>query len=67
MTEPIRPGKPYTFTWNMEPRQYQLKAGHRLGVVLLVTDQDYTLQYPAGTKVAATLGESSVKIPLVAG
>lgn len=64
-TEPIRAGKSYTFRWAMEPAQYQLKAGHRLGVVLLVNDQDYTLHYPAGTKVSATLGVSSIKVPLV--
>jgi X-Pro dipeptidyl-peptidase len=65
VTEPIKTGRTYTFSWNMEPRQYQLKAGHRLGLVLLVTDRDYTLRYPAGTTVSTTLGESSVRIPLV--
>ncbi|WP_020670265.1 Xaa-Pro dipeptidyl-peptidase [Amycolatopsis nigrescens] len=64
VTEPIRAGRDYTFDWPMEPRQYQLKAGHRLGVVLLVTDRDYTLRYPAGTKISAMLGQSSVRIPL---
>ncbi len=65
VTEPIRAGKTYTFDWPMQPRQYQLKAGHRLGVVLLVTDRDYTLRYPAGTKVQVTLGESVVRVPVV--
>ncbi|MFD8492247.1 Xaa-Pro dipeptidyl-peptidase [Amycolatopsis sp. NPDC059657] len=63
VTEPIKPGRQYDFTWQMEPRQYQLKAGHRLGVVLLVTDHDYTLRYPAGTKISASLLGSSIRIP----
>ncbi|WP_158889264.1 Xaa-Pro dipeptidyl-peptidase [Amycolatopsis anabasis] len=63
VTEPIKPGQTYSFRWNLEPRQYQLKAGHRLGVVLLVTDQDYTLRYPAGTKISTVLGLSDIKIP----
>ncbi|MFE0025416.1 Xaa-Pro dipeptidyl-peptidase [Amycolatopsis sp. NPDC059021] len=64
-TEPIQAGRTYSFDWDLQPRQYQLKAGHRLGVVLLVTDRDYTLHYPAGTKVSVTLGESSIRLPVV--
>jgi X-Pro dipeptidyl-peptidase len=65
VTEPIQAGKTYTFNWPLQPRQYQLKAGHRLGVVLLVTDREYTLRYPAGTRVSMALGESAVRIPVV--
>jgi X-Pro dipeptidyl-peptidase len=65
VTEPIRPGRTYDFHWTLQPRQYQLKAGHRLGVVLLVTDRDYTLRYPAGTDVSVQLGLSGIRIPVV--
>ncbi|HKN56010.1 MAG TPA: CocE/NonD family hydrolase C-terminal non-catalytic domain-containing protein, partial [Amycolatopsis sp.] len=64
VTEPIKAGKTYTFDWPLQPRQYQLKAGHRLGLVLLVTDREYTLRYPAGTKISVTLGESTIKLPI---
>ncbi|MEC3982327.1 Xaa-Pro dipeptidyl-peptidase [Amycolatopsis sp. H20-H5] len=63
VTEPISPNQTYKFDWKLEPRQYQLKAGHRIAVILLVTDRDYTLHYPAGTKVSAVLGESTITIP----
>ncbi|AHH99306.1 Xaa-Pro dipeptidyl-peptidase [Kutzneria albida] len=63
-TEPIQAGRSYRFDWELQPRQYQLKAGHRIGVVLLVTDRDYTLHYPAGTKVSVALDDSSVRIPV---
>lgn len=46
-------------------RNYVFKAGHRIGLVLLSTDTDYTLHYPAGTKVTATLGLRSITLPLV--
>ncbi|NEA24045.1 Xaa-Pro dipeptidyl-peptidase [Actinomadura bangladeshensis] len=66
-TEPIRAGKAYTFRWELEPADYTVKAGHRLGVILLSTDYDYTLRYPAGTEVAVRPGVSRVLLPLARG
>lgn len=66
-TEPIRPGKTYTFRWDLEPTDYVVKAGHRLGVILLSTDYDYTLRYPAGTEVAVRPGVSRIMLPLARG
>jgi len=65
VTEPLQPGATYTFRWSMQPREYQFKAGHRLGVLLLVTDRNYTLRYPAGTKISTQLGLSSIELPMV--
>lgn len=65
VTEPISPRLSYQFGFKMQPRDYVFKAGHRIGLVLLSTDTDYTLHYPAGTKVTATLGLSSITLPLV--
>jgi len=66
-TEPIRPGKEYTFTWDFQPQDYVFKKGHRIGVVIISTDHDYTLRYPAGTEVTVAPGHSSVKLPIVFG
>ncbi|TYB41642.1 Xaa-Pro dipeptidyl-peptidase [Actinomadura chibensis] len=66
-TEPIKPGKTYTFKWDFVPTDYVVKAGHRLGVILLSTDYDYTLRYPAGTKVTVRPGVSKVLLPLARG
>jgi X-Pro dipeptidyl-peptidase len=63
-TEPIRPGTVYSFRWDMQPEDYVFKAGHRIGLVLLSTDYDYTLRYPAGTKVQVQPGISTVQLPL---
>lgn len=65
VTEPIQAGTTYTFHWSMQPREYTFKAGHRLGVLLLVTDRNYTLRYPAGTRVSTQLGLSGIQLPLV--
>ena len=63
-TEPITPGEMYSFRWDMQPEDYVFKTGHRIGVVLLSTDFDYTLRYPAGTRVAVRPGVSTVWLPL---
>jgi X-Pro dipeptidyl-peptidase len=64
VTEPVVPGRPYVFTWDLEPQDHVFAAGHRLGVVLISTDRAYTLRYPAGTRVDADLGLSNVVLPI---
>ncbi|TDD89904.1 Xaa-Pro dipeptidyl-peptidase [Actinomadura darangshiensis] len=66
-TEPIKPGRTYAFRWDFEPTDYVVKAGHRLGVIVLSTDYDYTLRYPAGTEVTVQPGVSRVLLPLARG
>ncbi|MFG1853030.1 Xaa-Pro dipeptidyl-peptidase [Actinomadura geliboluensis] len=66
-SEPVEAGKPYTFRWDLEPTDYTVKAGHRLGVILLSTDYDYTLRHPAGTEVSVRPGVSRVLLPLARG
>ncbi|MFI5660066.1 Xaa-Pro dipeptidyl-peptidase [Streptomyces sp. NPDC051684] len=57
-------GREYRLRWDMQPEDYVFKAGHRLGVVLISTDYDYTLRYPAGTRMTVRAGDSSVTLPL---
>jgi X-Pro dipeptidyl-peptidase len=64
VTEPVRPGQEYTFSWELQPQDHVFAAGHRIGLVLISTDRDYTLRYPAGTVVTTRLGLSNVSLPL---
>ncbi|GAA4227118.1 Xaa-Pro dipeptidyl-peptidase [Actinomadura meridiana] len=66
-TEPIKPGRSYSFRWDLEPTDYVVKAGHRLGVILLSTDYHFTLRYPAGTEVGVAPGVSRILLPLARG
>jgi X-Pro dipeptidyl-peptidase len=66
-TVPITAGKPYTFEWEMQTNDHVFQPGHRIGVVLISTDQDHTLHYPAGTEVGVRLGVSKVVLPLTPG
>lgn len=66
-TVALRPGKEYAFSWDFQPQDYVFKKGHRIGVVIISADYDYTLRYPAGTEVTVSPGHSSVKLPIVSG
>jgi X-Pro dipeptidyl-peptidase len=63
-SEPVRPDRTYTLSFEMQTQDHVFKAGHRIGLVLIATDRDYTLRYPAGTTVRAQLGLSHVLLPL---
>jgi X-Pro dipeptidyl-peptidase len=63
-TEPITPGRTYGFDWRLVPYDYVFKPGHRIGLVIMATDNDYTLRYPAGTKVSVRLDGSDLRLPI---
>jgi X-Pro dipeptidyl-peptidase len=64
VTEPIEGDRAYTFTWDLQPQDHIFAPGHRIGLVVIATDRDYTLRYPAGTAVRVALGASHAILPL---
>ncbi|WP_214320814.1 Xaa-Pro dipeptidyl-peptidase [Nonomuraea sediminis] len=64
VTEPLRPGKPYSFTWDFQPKDYLFKKGHKIGLVIISTDVDYTLRYPPGTQIELSPAHSSLSLPI---
>ncbi|WP_433362317.1 Xaa-Pro dipeptidyl-peptidase [Actinoplanes sp. CA-142083] len=64
VTTPIVAGKPYTFRWKLQPEDHVFAAGHRIGLVVISTDRDHTLRYPAGTVVGVQPALSRVVLPL---
>ncbi|HEX8343764.1 MAG TPA: CocE/NonD family hydrolase, partial [Actinoplanes sp.] len=67
VTVPVAPGRPHTFGWELQTDDHVFAPGHRIGVVLISTDRDHTLHYPAGTRVGVRLGVSKVVLPLARG
>jgi X-Pro dipeptidyl-peptidase len=63
-TDPVTPGRTYAFSWPLVPYDHVFKPGHRIGLVIIGTDHDYTLRYPPGTTVTVSGGELS--LPLAA-
>jgi X-Pro dipeptidyl-peptidase len=64
VTTPILSGRPYTFRWSLQPEDHVFAAGHRIGIVLISTERDHTLRYPAGTVVDVRAGGSKAVLPL---
>lgn len=57
--ELLIPGENYQLTFSLEPKQYRLSPGSKLGVVLTSTDYDFTLRPKAGTQIQFNLGKNS--------
>ncbi|MEU8076643.1 Xaa-Pro dipeptidyl-peptidase [Catellatospora citrea] len=47
-SEKVVQGTDYTLNFAMQPKDYMFAAGHRIGLVVISTDYDYTLRPPAG-------------------
>ena len=66
-SSPIQQGREYTFTWELEPDDYIFPAGHRIGLVVVSTDQQYTVRPDPGTRLTVNPSRSSVILPVVGG
>ena len=63
----VRRGKTYRLRWDLQPDDYLFKAGHRLGLVVVSTDHDYTFRPRPGTRLSLTPRGSKLILPLVQG
>ncbi|WP_432478554.1 Xaa-Pro dipeptidyl-peptidase [Nocardioides sp. GXQ0305] len=64
---PIQQGREYTFAWELEPDDHVFPAGHRIGLVVVSTDQQYTVRPDPGTEITVHPARSSVTLPVVGG
>lgn len=66
-TQPVKQGKLYDYRWTMEPKDYVFPAGHRIGVVVFSSDQEYTLLPLGGTELRVAPNDSELRLPVVGG
>jgi X-Pro dipeptidyl-peptidase len=66
-SRPVRPGRAYDLRWDLQPDDYVWKAGHRIGLVVLSTDHDYTLRPTPGTRLTLDPAASELRLPIVGG
>ncbi|MBF6328310.1 Xaa-Pro dipeptidyl-peptidase [Nocardia transvalensis] len=66
-TTPITPGEEYEIKLAMQPHDYVLPQGHRLGVVVLSSDNEFTLRPRPGPGFAVNLADTRVTFPVVGG
>ncbi len=64
-TTPIEPGQNYAITVTMQPDDYVFAPGHRLGVVVLSSDHDFTLRPEPGAGLRLDLARTSISIPAI--
>lgn len=61
----IRPGTEYTFNFEMEPMDYTLKAGHKLGLIIYSTDAQYTMRPLTITNFNVNPNKTTIEVPIV--
>ena len=67
VSTPIIERQRYRLRWDLQPDDYVFAAGHRIGLVVVSTDHDYTLRPLPGTRLALEPGASAITLPLVGG
>ena len=66
-SDPVEPGERYPLRWDLQPDDHVFKAGHRIGLVVVSTDHDYTIRPKPGTELTLAPARSEVRLPLVGG
>ena len=64
-SQPVRPGREYSLRFDLQPDDYVFAAGHRIGLVVVSTDHDYTLRPTPGTELTLRPASSVLTLPLV--
>ncbi|MGP4017312.1 Xaa-Pro dipeptidyl-peptidase [Saccharopolyspora sp. 5N708] len=64
-TSPVELGKNYSIDVFMQPDDYVFAPGHRLGIVVLSSDHDFTLRPKPGVGLELDLSRTRIQLPLV--
>jgi hypothetical protein len=66
-TELLTPGAFYRLAVDLQPKDSVIKAGNRLGLMVMSSDRDYTIRPAPGTQVTVVPGASTMTLPVVGG
>jgi X-Pro dipeptidyl-peptidase len=66
-SHPLKPGKFYEMTFELEPDDQIIPAGKQIALMIFSSDREFTLQPEPGTKLTVDLNGTSIKIPVVGG
>ena len=66
-SDPVEPGERYTMRWDLQPDDHVFAAGHRIGLVVVSTDHDYTIRPKPGTQLTLAPNQSEISLPVVGG
>jgi X-Pro dipeptidyl-peptidase len=63
----VERGRTYRLRWDLQPDDHLFEAGHRIGLVVVSTDHDYTMRPDPGTRLSLKPRGSRLILPLVQG
>jgi|TARA_B110000238_G_scaffold73357_1_gene80826 X-Pro dipeptidyl-peptidase len=66
-SKPLKPGKFYEMTFDLQPDDQIIKKGQQIGLMIFSSDSNYTLLPKPGTELTVDLNATSITIPLVGG
>lgn len=66
-SKPLKPGKFYDVTFNLQPDDQIIKAGQQIGLMIFSSDKEFTLHPKPGTELTVDLDGTSLTLPVVDG
>ncbi|MFN0727915.1 Xaa-Pro dipeptidyl-peptidase [Polaribacter gochangensis] len=66
-SNPLKPGKYYEMTFDLQPDDQIIKKGQQIGLMIFSSDNNYTLLPKPGTELTVDLNGTSITIPVVGG
>jgi X-Pro dipeptidyl-peptidase len=64
---PLKPGKFYEMTFDLQPDDQIIKKGQQIGLMIFSSDNNYTLLPKPGTELTIDLQGTKITIPVVGG
>jgi X-Pro dipeptidyl-peptidase len=65
--EPLVPGQFYELTFALEPDDQIIPAGKQIGLMIMSSDQEFTVHPKPGTELTIDLAATTVNLPVVGG
>jgi X-Pro dipeptidyl-peptidase len=65
--EPLKPGKFYEVSFNLNPDDQIISKGQQLGLMIFSSDKEFTLWPNPGTELTIDLDASKITLPIVGG
>ncbi|KQY64085.1 Xaa-Pro dipeptidyl-peptidase [Nocardioides sp. Root140] len=63
----VRPGQAYAMDVTLQANDYVFAPGHRVGVVVMQSELDYTILPPAGNELTLDMSRTTFGLPFVGG
>ncbi|AQS95047.1 Xaa-Pro dipeptidyl-peptidase [Polaribacter sp. BM10] len=64
---PLKPGKFYEMTFDLQPDDQIIKKGQQIGLMIFSSDNNFTLLPEPGTELTVDLNGTSITLPIVGG